>query len=239
MPIAENIPIVAIEFINNIEHVSCVDHDQPAAVRQAVDHLVNLGHQRIGFLGPCYVWVETEGYNPRYEHYVKALREHGLPHNNAWTVDVRTYQNIVQTMDRLLAMPRAQRPTALLTQDTTWPTLYELVRRGLKVGSDMSVVGLQYLPSWRTWLAENRRLQGHPRAFSFAPEMLDLDPATGPGRIVQSLVPTVTQLDAVGLGQAAVQEIERRWADPTSRAQRSSLSVPLQIGNTTGRPRDH
>jgi DNA-binding LacI/PurR family transcriptional regulator len=236
-PIAEHMPVVAVEFISSLERISCVDYDQAGAVRQAVEHLVDLGHKRIGFLGPSYVWLETEGYSPRYEHYVQMLRTHGLRCNNAWTVDARTYREVALTLDALLAMPISDRPTALLTQAATWPTLHELVRRGLEVGCDMSVIGLEHLPSWQVWLTENRRLQGHPWAVS-APEVLSVDPATGLGRIVQALVPTVTQLDVVGLGQAAVRETERRWLDPTSPPRRTLLPVRLDMGNTTGPPRD-
>lgn len=237
-PISRHIPVVAVEFIKDTEHISCVDYDHVKAVQAAVRYLVQLGHERIGFLGPSHVLLQqSESHSPRYETYVKTLRDNGLPWSNSWTFNIIEYADLTVALDRMLSKPGADRPTALLTQMATWPTIYELTARGLHVGRDISVVGLEYLPSWQSWLAENRWRAGRGTR-GMVTDPLQVDCLRGPGQAVQRMVPTVTLLDAVELGRAAVQEVERRWANPDTPPQHRFLPVDLWLGNTTGPPAD-
>jgi len=115
---------------------NCVHVDDVLGARIAVEHLVELGHRRIGFMHHFsgewhHMTVKRE------RGYVEALRAHGL--EPLPTYD--RYMDISEHVDAYLAMK--PRPTALVMYSDAMAILAcnALVKRGLIVPRDISVVG--------------------------------------------------------------------------------------------------
>jgi LacI family repressor for deo operon, udp, cdd, tsx, nupC, and nupG len=107
--------------------------------RDAVSHLVHLGHRRIAF---CRNRVPDQDHANRAEGYRDALRAHGIEPDPALELTATAdAEGGVTTVDRLLAMP--DRPTAAYFADPL-PTIGALRRLhevGVRVPDAFSVVG--------------------------------------------------------------------------------------------------
>ena len=230
--IAVNIPVVVTEFVEEGGSISRVCFDYPTGVRTALEHLVALGHRRIGYVGHSYIHANPEFHGTRYEAFGQIAHQMGLELPLEWNVDARRFGDAATVLDRFMAMPADSRPTAILTRDMTWPLLYEMARRGLAAGGDLSVVSLSYTQPWPDWLQRSRRLRDHvPWAF---PEAAELDESSDTSRRLDGLVPTAVTIDPQALGRAAVAEIERRRTDPRLPPRTQQIPVDFRIGNTTG-----
>ncbi|HVU32490.1 MAG TPA: LacI family DNA-binding transcriptional regulator [Opitutaceae bacterium] len=119
--------------------------DNAAGARVAVEHLLDLGHRRIGFVsGP----ISSLSRSDRYEGYRSALAARGIPLDPGivWTESVADADEEGTTIGReaaiaLLARPNP--PTAFFAiNDTTAFGVYAGIRRaGLELPRDVSVVG--------------------------------------------------------------------------------------------------
>ena len=123
----------------NHSNYAWYDVDSEAAFRDAVNHLVDLGHNQIGFIGaPTY-------YNfaqMRLDGYQRGLQENELPFNNALVeIAELTDEAGQRAAINLLKSPEA--PTALLcATDTQAIGALSAVRSlGLIPGMDVSVIG--------------------------------------------------------------------------------------------------
>ncbi len=117
-----------------------VDPDFEAAVEDAVAHLVELGHRRIGLALPelhtNYVDLIEAGYR-------RAMRARGFPVDEGW--DIRrpaSERGGIEAADALLA--NDPRPTAVLVTNAMHAVaLYRRLNEfGLRPGRDISVLGL-------------------------------------------------------------------------------------------------
>ncbi|GAA4029272.1 LacI family DNA-binding transcriptional regulator [Streptomyces plumbiresistens] len=122
-------------------HVDFVHSAEGKGVRQAMDHLVELGHRRIlhidGGRGP--------GSADRRRAYRAAMRRHGLesemrvvPGDHTELSGIETGQSLLAERDRGQPLP-----TAVLAGNDrcAWGLLMSLTRAGVDVPRDMSVVG--------------------------------------------------------------------------------------------------
>lgn len=122
-------------------HVDFVHSAEGKGVRQAMDHLVELGHRRIvhidGGQGP--------GSAERRRAYRAAMRCHGLQTEARVFPGDHTEQSGIGTGDLLLAERDSGRPlpTAVLAGNDrcAWGLLMALTRAGVDVPGDVSVVG--------------------------------------------------------------------------------------------------
>ena len=127
---------------------SSVVWDAGAAARVAVQHLVQLGRRRIGFLGIDYRMQMSQ---ERAAAYRAVLREAGLTAEPHWTFEPpasSTIEQIVEPgLDRMFAAGQAH-PDALfvLNDGIALPTLESLFRRGIRVPADVAVVSMGDLP---------------------------------------------------------------------------------------------
>ncbi|WP_022868949.1 LacI family DNA-binding transcriptional regulator [Schaalia vaccimaxillae] len=119
---------------------------------EATQHLIELGHKRIGFIcGPS----DSVPSRERFEGYRSALRMHHL-HFDPDLVDGDnfTYENGHAVAQRLLRLPTAKRPTAIFaSNDMGALGVYEAARElGLRIPEDLSVVGFDdtNLAHWAT-----------------------------------------------------------------------------------------
>jgi DNA-binding LacI/PurR family transcriptional regulator len=151
----DGVPLVVLHDYFRETNTYSVAYDIFSGVCQAIDHLVRLGHRRIGFVSP--VWRPpvngTAGANHRVRGYIMGLNRHGLVFNPALTAsEPETFAGGADAARRLMTLARP--PTALLTHNDTVAVgvMHGLRAVGIRVPEDVSVVGFDnteicdYLP---------------------------------------------------------------------------------------------
>ena len=124
--------------------VDTILSDNRKGAYQAVSHLIDLGHERIGFIGGI---PHISTFTERRAGYERAFRDHDLPVDPALIMegDDRREQGKIFTNELLsLAAP----PTALFTGNnlTTLGALAALNERGVEVPDEMALVGYDDVP---------------------------------------------------------------------------------------------
>ncbi len=116
----------------------------------AMEHLLGLGHRKIGFIG------QIDSQSRRYRGYRETLQRQGLPSRAAWIRKVDGAQSrlsvsgVMQTgfseMQQLLAL--ADRPTSVLCQNDVMAIGAEraVLAAGRRVPEDMALIGFDGLP---------------------------------------------------------------------------------------------
>ncbi|HIC94761.1 MAG TPA: LacI family transcriptional regulator [Anaerolineae bacterium] len=134
---ARGVPLVLVD--NHLDEVDSVVTDNIGGAREAVAHLIRLGHEKIGFI--C-EWFGDLSFAERFEGYKLALQEHGLPFDESLTAEglPRQPESGYVAMKRLLekAVPSA----VFAANDMTAAEAIRVIKeRGLKVPEDIAVVG--------------------------------------------------------------------------------------------------
>ncbi len=134
-----NVPMVFLDVGPTGEGISNVVVDYAMGVNEAVDHLLSLGHERIGFVsGP----LALKSARIRRSAFLRSLEKYGI-HEDQRLVEEsdHTVDGGLAAMTRMLAAPCA--PTAVLaSNDLTAIGMMRAVRRaGLSVPCDISIVG--------------------------------------------------------------------------------------------------
>ncbi len=124
-----------------------VHMDDVAAAREMTDHLIGLGHQRIGFIvgEPRYGASQA-----RRDGYLEAMRAKGLSVPDAWVRQGDfTFQSGLEQAKALLALP--ERPTAIFASndDMALGCIAAIAEAGLMTPGDVSVAGFDDSPSAR------------------------------------------------------------------------------------------
>lgn len=116
--------------------------DDRIGVMAAVDHLVGLGHRAVGCLYCPHVSTGTV----RRQAYMAAMARHALPISYYWQAPASTYDEALVAARDLLG--RANGPTALVcfNDEVAWGTMVAAADLGLRVPTDLSVVGMANLP---------------------------------------------------------------------------------------------
>jgi LacI family transcriptional regulator len=135
-----NIPMVLAEFKLADPKTSTILMDYSTGIHAAVDHLVKLGHTRIGFLaGPRALHSAITREND----FRAATQASGLLIEPSWIIVCdHTARGGVAGLGKLLAL--AQRPTAVICSNdmTAIGVLRAAYQRALRVPQDLSVIGL-------------------------------------------------------------------------------------------------
>ena len=144
-------PMVVVGRQFNHPHVDHVTADHWKGGYEAVEHLISLGHQSIGFIGVSL--VNGAGLR-RFRGYLDALRDNKLPVNGKLIVgpdrvtgpDYSTQDDGYEAMKRLLA--QRKRPTAILARNdfTAMGAMYAIRDAGLSVPGDIAIVGFDNVP---------------------------------------------------------------------------------------------
>jgi DNA-binding LacI/PurR family transcriptional regulator len=123
------------------------DHD---AIRMATTHLVEQGHTRIGYVGgPAALPTGAQ----RLKGFRSALSEGNLP-KNAGQVELAPPSSVErggQAVRLLLDAPSAPTAIALGSVQLTLGVLEELLRLGVKVPGELSIVGFGDEPGFSWW----------------------------------------------------------------------------------------
>ena len=117
----------------------CLDVDSRSASRDAVEHLVGLGHQRIGF---CTNVVEDKDHSDRYGGYLDALEQAEIETNPKLHFRVPASRQGGEQLARRIAT-MADAPTALYVADpgTCLGLITEARKLGVSVPEQLSIVG--------------------------------------------------------------------------------------------------
>jgi LacI family transcriptional regulator len=134
-----NLPLVFVDIGPKAPRVSNIRVDYADGIRQAVQHLAALRHERIGFItGP----LKLRSAVARKDAFEASMREIGLPVKSDFVVEgnhkLEGGKKALQTLSEL-----RERPTALLCSNdmTAIGVMREAFELGIKVPQELSVVG--------------------------------------------------------------------------------------------------
>lgn len=136
-------PTVFIGIPDDHEGLDCVDLDFEAAARLAVDRVADAGHRRIALIGQPESTYHLSNFPPRVRRAVAEQADrHALAHTFATSGGTVTEADAVRSA---VGEALAAGASALLlhgVDDMHALALAELDRRGLRVGSDISVISI-------------------------------------------------------------------------------------------------
>lgn len=113
--------------------------DGVAAAVLGVQHLIALGHRRVGLIQLPSDLAESE---PRYDGYVMALAEVGIAPDPELVVEAgRREEDGYQAMQELLSMPEPPSAVLACSDELALGAMHALYDAGLTVGQDVSLVG--------------------------------------------------------------------------------------------------
>lgn len=148
-----NLPLVVVGRDFHHESVDSISADNFTGGFDATQHLIDLGHRRIGFIGAAY---ENRRSLKRLQGYLQALKTHGIE------VDERLITGRTETgsdvpgystekigyegMKRLLSLPN--RPTAVFARNdfTAVGAMTAIKEAGLLIPQDIAIVGFDDTP---------------------------------------------------------------------------------------------
>lgn len=142
--VESDIAVVCVDRRMENTRVDTILSDSRTGAYEAVTHLIDLGHERIGFIGGVPRISTTRDRRAGYE---TALREHDLPVDPALVKDAdsRRERGTYLTNELLALDPP---PTALFTGNnlTTLGALSAINVQGLSVPKDVALVGYDDIP---------------------------------------------------------------------------------------------
>lgn len=142
--VGEGFPTVAFGRTTLNLDFPYIDVDGEDGVRQAMEHLINLGHRRIAFISPPSYLMFAEH---RLIGYKRALEKHGLDFDPSLVVEGELTQSSgYRRMNQLLDLDDP--PTAVVCGNDLMAlgAISASQERGLKVGRDVAIVGFDDIP---------------------------------------------------------------------------------------------
>jgi LacI family transcriptional regulator len=138
-PELSNIPLVFVDVGPKRARVSNIRIDYLHGIRQAVQHLAALRHEKIAYIsGPLGLKSATSRRNA----FEQAMHEIGLDtHKNLMVEGDHTLEGGVKAMESLLALPN--RPTAVLCSNdmTALGVMHKCQKEGIAIPKDLSLIG--------------------------------------------------------------------------------------------------
>lgn len=139
--IRPNIPIVCCCAVPSGKYDSiCVCHSK--LMDDAVGFLAKQGHKRIGFVGEPHTIHAAENFE-------KAVQKHGLSFFPEFVYTVRERFEKIGHMAALQILEQKSRPTAVIAayDEIAIGLMATLTRHGIRVPEDISVMGINNIPS--------------------------------------------------------------------------------------------
>ncbi|EFU2053229.1 LacI family transcriptional regulator [Escherichia coli] len=139
--IAAQYPVVlGCEYFDEGSAIQTVSVDNVSAGYRAAEHLIKLGHKRIGYIsGPSGIILSRD----RLRGFQQALSDHGLPLEELLIEEgAFTYDSGYEVMQRYLAL--ASRPTAVFAANDEMAigAIKAARKAGLDVPTDLAVMGM-------------------------------------------------------------------------------------------------
>lgn len=139
-----NLPIVFMDVGQMGPRMSHVSIDYGNGIRQAVDHVVELGHRNLGFIsGP----LDLHSARTRRQAFIDGLRQHKIPLDRRFVREgTHTAEGGEKAMKEILK--RSKIPTAVVCSNdwTAIGALHATLAAGLRVPEDVSIVGFDNIP---------------------------------------------------------------------------------------------
>jgi DNA-binding LacI/PurR family transcriptional regulator len=139
-------PFVAFGRSNPEWHFPYVDVDGAEGFKQATKYLIDHGNQRVGVLA----WPEDSRVgNDRMAGFFQAMKASGLDLNPKWIERGEgTFEAGYRASLRLLALPAAERPTAIIAMSDTMAIggMRAARESQLDVGRDIAIIGFDDAP---------------------------------------------------------------------------------------------
>jgi len=135
----QKIPVVLLNNYLELEGLTCVTTSHYQGAVDAVNHLCDRGHRRIGLLAGRF---SPQVNQARYSGYFDALAQRGLKTDPRFVLDMEpTLESGEEGMTRLLAFE--ERPTAVFCTNDTLAAgaMKAVIRAGLRIPEDVAVVG--------------------------------------------------------------------------------------------------
>lgn len=139
-----NVPMVYVGPKIPLNGVRNIRVNYFPGMRDAVNHLVDFGHQRIGYLSGKLIWSSMQ---MRYEAFRRAANAVGLKFSKEIVAECdHTLEGGFQGMSQLLSVPKP--PTAILCCNdmAAIGAMKILNMRGFQPGKDISLIGFDDLP---------------------------------------------------------------------------------------------
>lgn len=135
----EGFPCVMVADRSDHPNIGFVCSDSGRDSCRAVDHLIHLGHRRIGLV--CHTVLDTD-HRDRVDGYHRALKDHGIdPDRELELYLPASMEGGAQAIDRLLAMEHPPTAIFLTNPVPTVGALHRCLELGIRVPDDLSIVG--------------------------------------------------------------------------------------------------
>ncbi|MEC0229571.1 LacI family DNA-binding transcriptional regulator [Paenibacillus alba] len=136
---ASSIPIMSIDMDLSGPKVGYVTSDNRGGAIRAVEHLIALGHQRIGFIGDCF---STQVGYERFLGYQQTMQKHGLSVQAEWITQGNFSEESGYTAARDILQLNPC-PTAIfcISDSMAIGAMKAVREHGWQVGVDISIVG--------------------------------------------------------------------------------------------------
>jgi LacI family transcriptional regulator len=137
-------PVVAVDPHTGGDGVPTVDSDNLRGAQLATEHLIGLGHRRIGFLAGR---PDLESARLRELGYQRALSEAGVDFDPD-LVRIGSYAQVASQQAARELLARSDRPTAVFAANdlSAITTIDVALTLGLSVPADLSVIGFDNIP---------------------------------------------------------------------------------------------
>jgi len=153
--VVEGIPSLAYQWIKqhvrvivgidiSDPDVPVIAYDRISAAKAAVNHLIQIGHKKIGFIGGSGLQGDLHN-EKRYRGYQYAMHEAGLTIDHNWVIDVNwdvanSYEKFKQVLDNY----KDDRPTAIFAASDMMaiPAMRAATEQGLAIPGDMAFFGV-------------------------------------------------------------------------------------------------
>ena len=157
--LAEHTPCVVVDDASCQKFVDCVISDDVDGIRQAVAHLVALGHRRIAYHGGW--WTSTTAVERR-GGFLSALREHGLDSDSKCCAPIANDAAAVEANLRSL-LTDPDRPSAIIAANDhmAGEVVCEAQKLGLSVPRDLALMG--YANQEVSWVLDITTIDQRPR----------------------------------------------------------------------------
>ena len=138
-----DVPIVYAGEDRHLEGARNIRINYTTGLRDAIKHLVEFGHERIGYLSGQLNWSSMK---TRFESFRKAMRLSGVPFDKDLVVECdHTWDGGASGMSVLLNIPKPPSAVMCCNDVAAVGALKALASRGLQAGRDISLIGFDDL----------------------------------------------------------------------------------------------
>jgi LacI family transcriptional regulator len=132
---ASKVPFIFLDFLDDYFKVDTIVSDSFHGAYEITNHLIDLGHKEIGFVGNINA---TTSIMDRYIGYYKSLRQHNLEIREDWLLSDRDEHG---RFTRII-LPKVM-PTAFVVNcdEVAYSFILQLRKAGYRIPEDISVVG--------------------------------------------------------------------------------------------------